>query len=126
MEKENLIKQTQEKFPFLTGIEYCGKEFVGIVVNHDSSICTFYDLDALPSEKFKKEILDLGEIWWWESNRMIPISIFMREEMEKFKSIIMIMATKDVRVVIGPCTNLNSLAMKRTKRKSVQLVRKPK
>jgi len=50
----------------------------------------------------------------------------MREEMEKFKSIIMIMATKDVRVVIGPCTNLNTLAMKRTKRKSVQLVRKPK
>ena len=38
----------------------------------------------------------------------------------------MIMNTKDVSVKLGPVTNLANLAMKRSKRKSVQLVRKPK
>ena len=36
------------------------------------------------------------------------------------------MKTKDVRVTIGPCVNLGNLSIKRVKRKSVQLVRKPK
>jgi hypothetical protein len=30
----------------------------------------------------------------------------------------------DVRVVTGPCVNLNNLSLKRVKRKNVQLVRK--
>tara|TARA_Y100000746_G_C15275117_1_gene355226 strand:+ start:402 stop:575 length:174 start_codon:yes stop_codon:yes gene_type:complete len=57
---------------------------------------------------------------------MIPIGIFLRQEMETFKPIMMIMNTKDVQVKIGPVTSLTNLAMKRSKRKSVQLVRKPK
>ena len=57
---------------------------------------------------------------------MIPIGIFLRQEMEAFKPIMMIMNTKDVQVKIGPVTSLTNLAMKRSKRKSVQLVRKPK
>ena len=36
------------------------------------------------------------------------------------------MNSKDVRIVSGPCVNLNNLAVKRVKRKNVQLVRKPK
>ena len=69
--------------------------------------------------------MDLGEVWWWESNRMIPINIFLSQEMNPFKYCIMTMNSKDVKVSIGPCVNLNNLAVKRIKRKSVQLVRKP-
>jgi hypothetical protein len=36
------------------------------------------------------------------------------------------MNSKDVNVTIGPCVNLNNLSVKRIKRKSVQLVRRPK
>jgi len=36
------------------------------------------------------------------------------------------MNSKDVKITIGPCVNLNNLAIKRVKRKSVQLVKKPK
>jgi hypothetical protein len=78
------------------------------------------------TEEEKKEFIELCESWWWESNRMIPIGIFLRKEIEFFKSILMIMNTKDVRIVIGPTVNLYNLAVKRTKRKSVQLVRRPK
>ena len=57
---------------------------------------------------------------------MIPIGIFLRQEMAQFKPIMMMMNTKDVSVKIGPVTSLANLAIKRSKRKSVQLVRKPK
>jgi hypothetical protein len=70
--------------------------------------------------------MELCKTWWWESNRMVPIGIFLRKELQKFRSVLMMMNTKDVKVKIGPVTSLGNLAMKRSKRKSVQLVRKPK
>ena len=80
----------------------------------------------MPSIEVKRQFLEYGDMWWWESNRMIPIGIFLRKELMKFKEVLMMMNTKDVSVKIGPVTSLNNLAMKRSKRKSVQLVRKPK
>jgi len=32
VEKEKLISEAQERYPFLTGITYAGNEYVGIVV----------------------------------------------------------------------------------------------
>ncbi len=72
------------------------------------------------------EFIELCKTWWFESNRMIPIGIFLRQEMAQFKPIMMMMNTKDVSVKIGPVTSLSNLSIKRSKRKSVQLVRKPK
>ena len=46
--------------------------------------------------------------------------------MSKFQFALMTMNSKDVKVTIGPCVNLNALHVKRVKRKSVQLIRKPK
>ena len=60
-----------------------------------------------------------------ESNRMIPINIFLREDMKNFNYCLLTMNSKDVKVTIGPVTNINNLTVKRVKRKSVQLVRKP-
>jgi hypothetical protein len=74
----------------------------------------------------KKAFLEVGEIWWWESNRMIPINIFLRKEMMPFQYSLITMNSKDVKVTIGPCVNLNDLQVKRVKRKNVQLVKRPK
>ena len=52
MEKEKLIEEAQERYPFLTGITYGGNEYVGIVVNHDNTICTFYDIGKMKSKQF--------------------------------------------------------------------------
>ena len=81
---------------------------------------------TLRSEEDKKLLLDLGEIWWWESNRMIPINIFLRKEIGQLRYSNVTMNSKDVKLVIGPCVNVHNLVQKRVKRKSVQLVRKPK
>ena len=121
-----LRKDIAENFPFISVVNYGDKEYVGVINNQDHNITSMYIYTQLQTEKEKKTFLDLCESWWWESNRMIPIGIFLRKEIQYFKSILIMMNTKDVRIVIGPTVNLYNLAVKRTKRKSVQLVRKPK
>jgi|TARA_X000001036_G_scaffold381346_1_gene373323 hypothetical protein len=120
-----LTKDIENNFPFLSVVNYGGQEYVGIVINQDASVTSMYVYTELNSKKEQESFLELGDTWWWESNRMIPINIFLAIEMRPYKYCIMTMNSKDVKVSIGPCVNLNNLAVKRIKRKSVQLVRKP-
>ena len=121
-----LLKDIKENYPFLSVVTYGGNEYVGIIVNQDQYVTTMYVVTDLKTPSEKQLMLDLGDIWWWESNRMIPINIFLRKEMESFKYCLMTMNSKDVKITLGPCINLNNLSIKRVKRKSVQLVKKPK
>jgi hypothetical protein len=121
-----LTKDIQENFPFLSVVTYGGQEYIGIIINQDAIVTSMYVYTDLRSEVEQRSFLEMGDIWWWESNRLIPISIFLRKEMEPYRYAITTMNSKDVRVTIGPCVNLNNLSVKRIKRKSVQLVRKPK
>ena len=121
-----LTKDIQENFPFLSVVTYGGNEYIGIIINQDDTVTSMYIYTDIRSEVEQSFFLELGDVWWWESNRMIPINIFLRKEIESFKYCIMTMNSKDVKVTIGPCVNLSNLAVKRIKRKSVHLVRKPK
>lgn len=121
-----ISEQTQENYPYMTVINYVDKEFVGIIINQDSQITSMYDYELLRSDNERKEFLELGEAWWWESNRKIPINIFMPNEMSNFKYAIKNFSTKDVKVILGPVTSLHDIITKRIKRKSITLVRKPR
>ena len=99
MEQKDIDK-FQEKFPFLTGLNYGGKEHVGIVQNYNNQLTTIYDFDKLRTEEDKQRFLELGETWWWESNRIVPINIFLPKEMEYFKYSLCHMITKDVDFMI--------------------------
>jgi hypothetical protein len=121
-----LLKDIEKDFPFISVVTYGGNEYVGIIANQDQYITSMYVFTTLKTDVQKKLFLQMGEVWWWESNRMIPINIFLNKEMSKFQFALMTMNSKDVKVTIGPCVNLNALNVKRVKRKSVQLVRKSK
>lgn len=120
-----LRKDIEEKFPFLSVVTYGGNEYIGIINNQDAFITSMYVYTDLRSDVDKAKFVQLGEDWWWESNRMIPINIFLQKDMEQFKYIMMTMNSKDVKVTLGPTVNLNRLSVKRVKRKSVQLLKKP-
>ena len=120
-----LLKDIEQKFPFLSVVAYGGNEYVGIIVNQDVTVTTMYLYTKLKTSAHKELLIELGEIWCWESNRMIPINIFLRKEIQDIGYSLMTMNTKDVKVVVGPCVNLNNLTIKRIKRKSVQVMRKP-
>lgn len=114
----------QENYPFISIINYVNNEYVGIVINQDAQITSIYDFLAIKTEEEKSKFLELGEIWWWESNRQIPINIFLLKEIAAFKYAIRNFSTKDTKVILGPCTSLNDIIVKRIKRKSITLVRK--
>lgn len=83
-----------------------------------------YDYGKLISASDKQLFLELGEVWWWESNRTIPINIFMKQDWAPFRYCLRTLNSKDVAVIHGPQINLRNLAQKRIKRKQIVLVKK--
>jgi hypothetical protein len=114
----------QENFPFISVINHVNQEYVCIIINQDAQITSIYDYSAIRTEPEKQRFLELGEAWWWESNRQIPINIFLAREIFDFRYVIKNFSTKDVKLLHGPCTSLNDIIVKRIKRKSITLVRK--
>lgn len=116
----------QKKFPFITCIKTSENEYLGIVINHDTNVISIYSYADIRTEPEKKLFLEMGEIWWWESNRKIPINIFLKQDMVVFRPYIKTFNIKDAEVLFGPVVNLGEIAEKRVKRKSIQLVRTSK
>jgi hypothetical protein len=113
----------QTNYPFVSCIKSNDIEYVGIVINFDNFVTSIYDISVIKSDDEKRIFLELGESWWWESNRKIPINIFLKAEMQPFRYSIKTFNSKDVTLVFGPTVNLSEIAEKRIKRKSIQLVR---
>ena len=120
-----ITENLQENFPFITVVNHVDQEYVGIIINQDAAITSMYDYSHIKTEQEKARFIELGEVWWWESNRQIPINIFLAKEIIEFRYAIRNFSTKDVKVVFGPCTSLNDIIVKRIKRKSITLVRRP-
>ena len=114
----------EQNLPFISVLTYGDNEYVGIIINQDQYVTSFYDLNSLRTPEERTSLLEIGETWWWESNRQFPISIFCREQIQSFQYAIKTFNSKDTRVMLGPVVNLMNLTLKRVKRKSVQLVRK--
>jgi hypothetical protein len=116
----------QDNHPFVSCVKSNDIEYVGIIINFDNYIASIYDIATIKSDDEKRILLEMGEVWWWESNRKIPINIFLKKEMSVFKYSIKTFNAKDVELVFGPVVNLSEIAEKRIKRKSIQLVRNPR
>ena len=114
-----------EKYPFLSLVSYAGSEYIGIIQNFDKNCLSIYDIDQIKDTKLTKAFLELGEQWWWESNRKIPINIFLKNEFTVFKPCLRTLIAKDCEVVSGPQVSLKSIMEKRVKKRSIQLVKKP-
>ena len=117
-------EELQDKFPFLTGIEFSQEEFVGIVQNKDAQILSFYDIEKCRNDEEKKVLLELGDLWWWESNRLLPIDVFLFQEMQEFRHCLRTFVLKETEVLFGPVTSMQNILKKRIKRRTVQLVKK--
>lgn len=123
MSKNNSFQKT---FPFITCIKSNDIEYLGIVINFDPHVISIYDYSSIRLEEEKTKFLEAGEIWWWESNRKIPINIFLKHDMAVFREYIKTFNSKDIEVLFGPLVSLNDIAEKRVKRKSIQLIRTTK
>jgi hypothetical protein len=122
--QNDFFEKLTEKYPFITLCIYATTEYVGIIQNQDTSITTMYDFGSIQDVGTKKRFLELANVWWWESNRSIPINIFLKHEWEEFRPYLRTLNSKDLEIVHGPVCSLNEIARKKSKRKSITLVRR--
>ena len=120
-----IFKTLRDKFPFLSLIRKGDMEFVGIVQNQDNNVISFYDYGRLMQPQDKMRYLKCGEIWWYESNRKLPINIFLKGDFKYFRTTLVTLNSKDVVIAEGPTVRLSDISKKRVKRRTIQLIRKP-
>ena len=121
---ENIFQTLTAKYPFITLCLHAGTEYVGIIQNQDDVITTIYDFGNIHDAELKRRFIDLANTWWWESNRSIPINIFLRGEWDQFRTYLRTFSNKDLEIIHGPVCSLNDINRRKSKRKSITLVRK--
>tara|TARA_B110000238_G_scaffold110074_1_gene119759 strand:+ start:1518 stop:1895 length:378 start_codon:yes stop_codon:yes gene_type:complete len=119
-----LFEKIAERYPFITFCTYASNEYVGVIQNRDDQITTIYDFGGIIHEVQKRDFLELANQWWWESNRSIPINIFLKQDWEQFRPYLKTFINKDLDIVLGPATSLQELSRKKIKRRSITLVRR--
>ena len=122
--QSNFFKQLTETHPFITVCSYAGNDYVGIIQNRDDSVTTLYDYGAIVAQETKTKFLELGDVWWWESNRLIPINLFLKEDWAIFKPYIRTFTNKSLIILHGPVCSMSELHKRRSKRRSITLVRR--
>ncbi len=120
----NIFEKLTEKYPFITLCVYANTEYIGVVQNRDDAVTTIYDFGAVLDHTAKLEFLELASQWWWESHRSIPINIFLRRDWDKFRVTLRTFVNKDLEILHGPVCSLADLARKKSKRKSITLVKR--
>jgi hypothetical protein len=118
-ERKNLLDQC----PFLTYLSYVNREYLGIIQNRDESITSFYDFESVSADQ-RLKFLELGDMWWWTSNRQIPINLFLKSDWYIFKPTLKNLNSKNVEIIQGPYVSLKEISLQKSKRRSVFLVRK--
>ena len=120
----DLFAKLSEQYPFITLCVYASNEYVGIIQNQDDLITTIYDFGAIQDSELKRRFVELANVWWWESNRSIPINIFLKQDWDPFKHYLKTFVNKDLEVLHGPVCSLAEMSRKKSKRKSITLVRR--
>jgi hypothetical protein len=120
----DFFEKLAEKYPFITLCVYATTEYVGIIQNQDDAITTIYDFGAIQDLEIKRQFLELANVWWWESNRTVPINIFLKSDWDQFKPYLRTFTNKDLEILHGPVCSLSEMSRKKSKRKSITLVRR--
>ena len=121
---EDSYKNLLDQYPFLSYVTYGGNDYIGIVQNADEFITTIYDFAVLRTLEQKTVFLAMADQWWWESNRLIPINVFLKQDWTEFRVCLKTFNSKDVIIQHGPYVSLKEIASKRSKRRSITLVRR--
>ena len=121
---KDVFEQLAKKYQFITLCVYASTEYLGIIQNQDETITTIYDFGSIQDLEAKRKFLELANVWWWESNRSIPINIFLKTEWDIFKSCLRTFVNKDLEILHGPVCSLSEMSRKKSKRRSITLVRR--
>lgn len=124
MHQNEFFKKLSDNHPFITVCNYSNQDYIGIVQNRDDNVTSIYDYGAIVDAETKSKFLELGEVWWWESNRLIPINLFLKDDWAIFKPYLKTFNNKSLEILHGPACSMNELHKRRSKRRSITLVKR--
>jgi hypothetical protein len=124
MSSDDFFRKLSNSHPFITVCHYASQDYVGIVQNRDDVVTSIYDYGSIIEIGLKEKFLELGDTWWWESNRLIPINIFLKEEWVIFKPYLRTFNNKSLTILHGPIVSMSDLGKRRSKRRSITLVKR--
>ncbi len=117
------IKAVLETYPFLSYGTMLDTPYLGIVQNCDAQLISMYLITAIATEKRRRDFLTCGDLWWWGSNRMVPINIFLKQRFD-FRDTLKHFSRKDFDLEAGPAVSLQDLISRRVRKRQITLNRK--
>jgi hypothetical protein len=124
MNAHDFFTKLSENHPFISICSYASQDYVGIIQNRDDLVTTMYDYGSIASSDLRAKFLELGDIWWWESNRTIPINLFLKDDWSPFRPFLRTFNNKSLEIIHGPVVSMTDFTKKRTKRRSITLVKR--
>ena len=124
MNAHDFFKKLSENHPFISICSYASQDYVGIIQNRDDLVTTMYDYGSIASVELRAKFLELGDTWWWESNRTIPINLFLKDDWSPFRPFLRTFNNKSLEIIHGPVVSMTDFTKKRTKRRSITLVKR--
>jgi hypothetical protein len=112
------IDKVLEQHPFLSYGIYAEQEILGIIQDSSALIISIYDISKIKDEESRLRFLELGNLWWWESNRLDPIDIFVKKQFEEFYYCLIHLNQKEFNLIKGHVVSLNDVCYNRKKRKT--------
>lgn len=122
--QNEFFKRLSETHPFITVCSYANQDYVGIIQNRDDTVTTMYDYGAIVEPELRERFLELGNTWWYESNRLVSINIFLKGEWADFKPYLRTFNNKSLAVLHGPVCSMLEFNKRRSKRRSITMVRR--
>lgn len=118
------VEKINETYPFLSVIRINKEEKVGIIQNCDDKIISIYCFNFIGKD-LQPLFLEYGKNWWWESNRKLPVNMFIGKQFNIFSNALRSYSIKETEIIHGPVTRLSDLLnSKKIRRKTVQLLRR--
>jgi hypothetical protein len=112
------IDKILEQHPFLSYGMYAEQEILGIIQDSSALIISIYDISKIKDEESRLRFLELGNLWWWESNRLDPIDIFVKKQFEEFYYCLIHLNQKEFNLIKGHVVSLTDVCYNRKKRKT--------
>jgi hypothetical protein len=117
------IKSVLETYPFLSYGTMLNTPYLGIVQNCDAQLISMYLISSIGDAGRRKDFLLCGEMWWWESNRLTPINVFLKKRFD-FRDCLKHFSRKDFNLEAGPAVSLQEIIARRVRKRQITLVRR--
>ncbi len=116
------LEVIRETYPFFSIlILRDGLHVPGIIQNSSSSLVWIYQFEDIQDQAQRKQFLEYGKIWWNQSDRTIPIEVFIGQEFDVFREHLKGYPRKNVDTIHGHLVDLGETFRRRIKRRIVSV-----